>query len=372
MRAGLIAFLLHGGADYRAAGVNTYMRNLLARLPVAAPENEYVTFYGRGVRLPAGTRSAAAPMSTTNPIVRIAWEQLGFPVQASREHLDVVHGTVNVIPEGVRGPSVVTVHDLSFLRHPERLSRKRKVYLDLAVKRSARRAARVIAVSASTRDDLVELLHIPERQIEVIPLGVDPSFTPDAGTSRHQHPLAGRPYILHVGTLEPRKNLDVLIRAYALLRQRLALPHALALVGARGWAYSGLFDLVADLGLEEDVRFVDYVGPGDLPTWYTDADLFAYPSVYEGFGLPVLEAMACGLPVITTDSSSLRELAAEAALLVEPGSSEALEEAMARLLEDRALHDGLRDKGLARAAEYSWDVTARRTADVYEAVCERN
>jgi glycosyltransferase involved in cell wall biosynthesis len=169
--------------------------------------------------------------------------------------------------------------------------------------------------------------------------------------------------------LEPRKNIDVLVRAFAALRSRLQLPHALVLIGARGWGYEPLFHLVASLGLQDDVRFVDYVAPGDLPLWYTCADLFAYPSVYEGFGLPVLEAMACGLPVVTTNSSSLRELAADAALIVEPGSPEALEQAMQRMLEDRALREQLRAGGLVRASAHSWEKTARETVRVYEAAC---
>jgi glycosyltransferase involved in cell wall biosynthesis len=273
-----------------------------------------------------------------------------------------------VLPELVTGPTVVTVHDLSFLRHPDRLSARRRWYLEWAVGRSARRADWVIAVSRSTRDDLAELAGVPGEKISVIPLGVDPSFKPASSHPSRPTPLDGRPYILHVGTLEPRKNLDVLVHAFARLREAAHLPHALVLVGARGWSYEPVLQLVKSLGLDDHVRFVDYVGPVDLPRWYTDADLFAFPSVYEGFGLPVLEAMACGLPVVTTDSSSLRELAVDAALLVEPGSPEALEDAMRRILEDRSLRDRLRAKGLERAARYSWEATARETARVYEAV----
>jgi glycosyltransferase involved in cell wall biosynthesis len=307
-------------------------------------------------------------VSIQQPAFRIAWEQLGFPLQLRRAGADLVHGTVNVIPETLRGPAVVTVHDLSFLRHPERLSGRRRLYLQWSVKRSVGRAEHIIAVSGSTRDDLVELWDVPAEKVTVIPLGVDPSFKPLPMDEGSRKPLGGRPYILHVGTLEPRKNIEVLVRAFASLRERIPIPHALALVGARGWAYQPIFDLVTALGLHEHVQFVDYVGPEHLPLWYTRADLFAFPSVYEGFGLPVLEAMACGLPVVTTDSSSLRELAADAALLVEPGSSEALEDAMGRILEDRGLRDRLRAKGLERAARYSWETTARETALVYEAV----
>lgn len=368
MRVGLIAYLLHSGGTFRSAGVHIYTRELLRHLPSAAPDNEYEAFVGPGVWPPSGVGAINAPVPTERPLIRIAWEQAGFPVQARQAHLGLVHGTVNVIPELAPGPTAVTVHDLSFLRHPDRLSTRRRQYLKWVVGRSARRAGHVIAVSRSTRDDLIELAGVPEEKISVIPLGVDPSFQPAASNPDESVPLDRRPYILHVGTLEPRKNVDVLVRAFARLREATHLPHALALVGARGWSYEPIFQLVNSLGLEDHVRFVDYVDSADLPRWYTDADLFAFPSVYEGFGLPVLEAMACGLPVVTSDSSSLRELAADAALLVEPGSPEALEDAMRRILEDRSLRDRLRAKGLERAAHFSWEVTARETARVYEAV----
>lgn len=366
MRVGLIAYLLNRGTDYRAAGVSTYTEQLLRHLPAAAPRGDFLAFVGKGVETPPGVEQMQAPIPTSAAPARIVWEHLGFPLAASRARLHLIHGTVNVLPEVTRQSSVVTVHDLSFLRHPDRLSRQRKLYLDWAVARSARRATRVIAVSGSTRNDLVELLRIREDKISVVPLGVDASFTPRAPSNDRPRVLNGRPFILHVGTLEPRKNIDVLVRAFAELRTKRGVPHALALVGARGWDYRSVFDLVDGLRLREHVHFADYVSPADLPLWYTDADLFAFPSVYEGFGLPVLEAMACGLPVVTTDSSSLRELAVDAALLVEPGSSEALEEAMGRILEDRALRDRLRAKGLARAADFTWEETARQTAYVYE------
>jgi glycosyltransferase involved in cell wall biosynthesis len=173
-----------------------------------------------------------------------------------------------------------------------------------------------------------------------------------------------------VGTLEPRKNQDVLIRAYARLKRRLGLPHVLALVGARGWMYEPLFALARDLGLGSDVRFVDYVAPSDLPLWYNCADLFAYPSVYEGFGLPVLEAMACGAPVVTSSTSSLGEIAGDACLTVEPGSEEALEAAMARILEDASVRAPLRSAGPVRASQFSWEKTALQTAAVYRAAVE--
>lgn len=372
MRVGLDAYLLHKGASYRAAGVSVYIQGLLSALPSAAPGHEYVAFTGREAPPVREVASVRAPIPVDRPPLRIAWEQIGLPLQAAWEGVGVLHGTVNTIPPLWRGPSVVTVHDLSFLRYPERLSRKRAFYLRFAVAQSARWATRVIAVSRNTGDDLVELAGVSPHKITVVYSGVQPGFRPlsDAQSPLTGAAFGGRPYILNVGTLEPRKNQDVLIRAYAHLRRRLGLPHVLAIVGARGWMYEPLFALVRELELERDVAFIDYVAPDDLPLWYNCADLFAYPSVYEGFGLPVLEAMACGVPVVTSSSSSLGELAGDACLTVDPGSEAALEAALGRIVQDPALRERLREAGLARAREFTWERTALDTVAVYRAAVE--
>jgi len=310
-----------------------------------------------------------SPLPTYKPLVRIAWEQLGLPIQVLRSGVDVVHGTVNVLPLLTSKPTVLTVHDLSFMRHPERFPMGRSRYLRMAVARSVRCADRVIAVSAHTRNDVVELLGLPTGRVSVVYSGVDASFRPLPASELaavRKDLVQGRAYILHVGTLEPRKNLDVLIRAFAAVRERLKLEHVLALVGARGWMYEELFQLVSELGLGDEVRFVDYVDPQRLPLWYNCADLFVYPSAYEGFGLPVLEAMACGVPTVTSASSGLQELAGSACLTVDPGSQESLEVAIARGLQDSQLHETLRKAGIERARHFSWDETARATVSVYE------
>jgi glycosyltransferase involved in cell wall biosynthesis len=216
---------------------------------------------------------------------------------------------------------------------------------------------------------VVELLDVPACKVSVVYSGVDASFRPlpasELDTVR-QDLVQGRPYILHVGTLEPRKNLDVLIRAFAAVRERLKLEHVLVLVGGRGWMYEELFQLVAELDLGDEVRFVDYVHPDRLPLWYNCADLFVYPSAYEGFGLPVLEAMACGVPTVTSASSGLQELASSACLTVDPGSQESLEVAIARGLQDSQLRETMRKAGLERASQFTWEETARATVCIYE------
>jgi glycosyltransferase involved in cell wall biosynthesis len=369
MVIGLSAYLLHRGSDYRAAGLSTYVRQLLIHLPRVRPDCSYTAFHGADADATPGVRSVVSPLPTWKPLVRVAWEQLGLPIELIRGGVDVVHGTVNVVPLLTSKPAVVTIHDLSFMRHPERFPAGRSRYLRMAVTRSARRAGRVIAVSAHTRNDVVELLGVPPARVSVVYSGVDDSFRPLPASELNavrNDLLQGRPYILHVGTLEPRKNLDVLIRAFAAVRERLKLEHVLALVGARGWMYEELFQLVAELGLGDEVYFIDYVDPGPLPLWYNCADLFVYPSAYEGFGFPVLEAMACGLPTVTSASSGLQELASSACLTVDPGSQESLEVAIARGLQDGQLRETMRKAGLERASQFSWDETARATACVYE------
>jgi glycosyltransferase involved in cell wall biosynthesis len=369
VRVGLVAYLAHAGSDYRAAGVSMYATRLLQHLPTVAPENTYTAFVGRDAPEIQGMHLSVSPVNTVRPPIRIGWEQTGLPLQAARAGLDLLHCMVNVSPLLYGVPVIVTVHDLSFLRFPETFPRAKAIYLRLATGYSARSARRVIAVSDSTRRDLIELAGVQPERISVVHLGVDDRFRrlPDDERAAFAATVfGGRPFILYVGTLQPRKRVDLLIRAYARLRTREAVPHALALIGARGWMFDELFQLVHDLGLENDVRFVDYVTPEQLPLWYNAADVFVYPSVYEGFGLPVLEAMACGTPVVTSASSSLIEVVGDAGVTVEPESDEALAQGVGKVLEDRALHAELQQRGLRRAAARSWETVARDTARVYD------
>ena len=373
MRVGVIAYLLHAGRSYRAAGVNIYLQNLLRHLPVEGPHHTYFALHGPDAPRLHDVRSIRTPFPTRWQPVRIAWEQVAAPLELWAKRLDVVHGAVNVLPLASGAPSVVSVHDLSFLRFPERFPPLKVAYLTRAVAASLKRATRVIAVSQHTRCDLLELCGVPEERVIVVYSGVGRGFQPlPAGrvaAFRHLH-FGDRPYILHVGTLEPRKNIDILIRAFAVCRNEIDVPHVLALVGAKGWKFESLFQLVRRLGIEEHVRFVDYVSPDELPLWYNGADLFAYPSAYEGFGLPVLEAMACGVPTVTSSSSALHELASGACLTVEPGSQEALQLALARMLTAPELRATLRGAGLARAAQFTWARCARETVAVYEQAAE--
>jgi glycosyltransferase involved in cell wall biosynthesis len=270
------------------------------------------------------------------------------------------------LPLRWRGPSVVTIYDLSFIRHPERLSAARRLYLRTFTRASARRARRVIAISRSGRDEIHELLGVPLEQIDVAYPGVDESFAPlppaEVEAFRREKGLPER-YILYLGTLEPRKNLDTLIRAYARLPQRRDVK--LVLAGGRGWGTDAIFALIEKLGLEGDIIRPGYIAGNELPMWYNAAEIFAYPSVYEGFGMPLVEAMACGVPVITSNTSSLPEAAGPAGVLLPPTDVEAWVGELARLLDDEAVRQNLARRGQQHARKFRWTATARQTADAY-------
>ncbi|MGH2448315.1 MAG: glycosyltransferase, partial [Chloroflexota bacterium] len=205
MRVGLSAYLMHQGVDYRAAGVSTYAVQLLRHLPLTAPEHEYVSFQGSDAPTQAGVETAIAPVATLKPGWRIPWEQAGLPISARRRRIELLHGTVNVIPLLAGMPTVVTVHDLAFLRVPGRFPPMKQRYLALAVRAGTARAAKIIAVSEQTRRDLIELLGVAPEKISTVYSGVDESFQPvdrETSESFRRQAMGNRPYVLHVGTLE--------------------------------------------------------------------------------------------------------------------------------------------------------------------------
>lgn len=350
--------LLPVGATYRSAGVAVYVDQLVHRLPQVDPGNDYVFFGPTGVEVTGVIQSR---LPTTRPPVRVLWEQIAAPWLARRLSIDVWHSPVNVAPLLLGRRSVITVHDLSFLVHPDRFLPAKRMYLTAFTRASLRQASEVIAVSHATKKDLMAYLGLPDERVSVVPLGVDERYRPRPDLPS---PLPD-PYILYVGTIEPRKNLDILVRAFAALK-RAGYPHVLALVGARGWLYAHLFRLIASLGLEDVVVQPGFVD--DLVPWYNCADLFVYPSHYEGFGLPPLEAMACGTPVVTTWGGALGEVVGDAALTVAPGDESALRNAIQAVLGRESLAASLVVAGYARAAGFSWDRTARDTATVYRRV----
>ncbi|MGQ9489222.1 MAG: glycosyltransferase family 4 protein [Anaerolineae bacterium] len=371
---GLNAHLLSLTQSYRGAGINGYIYQLLRHLPQVERGEEavaYVAFlYEPAFRPSAGLQVQRSRWDTRSPWRRIVWEQTSLA--ASARHLDLLHGLAFAAPLLAPCTTVVTVHDLSFMRFPDAFRRGNRIYLTLFTRLSTRRAARVIAVSESTRRDVIALCGVAPEQVVTIHNGVDTAFCPAEPAAvaafRQAKGLPER-FILFLGTLEPRKNLDILLHAYARLRARLgAGAPKLMIAGGKGWFYETVLAQVDALGLADDVYFPGYVAGDELPWWYRAAELFVYPSRFEGFGLPVLEAMACGTPVITTTSSSLPEVAGDAALLVDPDDVDGLTGALERLLTDASLRASLRQAGLQRAAQFSWARTAAETARLYRDV----
>jgi glycosyltransferase involved in cell wall biosynthesis len=363
---GVNAHLLSLADTYRSAGINWYIQNLLSHLPEVDPHIDYTVFLGER-RYPgrAGLDLRFSRLPTQRPLARILWEQAIQPWSAREAGLDLIHGTAFVGPQFSTCPFVITVHDLSFLSYPQNFPALNRTYLRMFTRMSVRRARRIIAVSESTKRDLMRYYGVSGDRVDVVHNGVDPMFRPmpaaDVAAFRRQRHLPER-FILFVGTLEPRKNVTRLVEAYA----RLPRPRPpLMLLGGKGWLYDEIFARLESLDLQGEVKFVGYVPVEELALWYNAAGLFVYPSLYEGFGLPPLEAMACGTPVVASSASSLPEVVGNAGLLVDPTSSEALAEGMRRVLADQGLRETMRSAGLARAKDFSWQTAAAYTVTSY-------
>lgn len=367
MRVGLDAHMI--GA--RETGNETYVRGLIGALPGVAPDLRYVLYTASPDLARQGLSDA--PVARTrllrpaSPWIRLP---IGLPLAARRDRLDVLHVTYHAPP---RSPcrTVVTVHDLSFMAFPNTFGPRDLLVLSTLVPLSARRARAVIVPSEHTRRDLIRAYGLPPDKIVVTPEAADARFSPseDAGADRAVVRRLGlvRPYILALGTLQPRKNFERLVEAYAALRRSGRTDHHLVIVGKAGRAAARLRERIARLGLEERVHLRGYLAAADVPAVYRAATCFVFPSLYEGFGLPVLEAMACGTPVIASNQAAVPEVAGDAAVLVDPYRVGELAGAIERVLADPALRARLRAGGLARAATFSWEETARRTAEVYRA-----
>lgn len=368
MHIGLNAHLLSGQAGYRSAGIHGYIFNLLAHLPSAAPPDwNFTALVGRGnPHRFEGVSPRYSRWSTESPMRRIVWEQLAQPWQLGQ--FDLYHALAFVSPVLANPPAVVTVYDLSFIHYPEVLSAARRLYLRLFTALSCRRARRVIAISHSTARDVAETLNIAPQKIDVVACGYDATrYKPlphsEVEAFKLRNSLPDR-FWLFVGTLEPRKNLVTLLDAYASLPRMDRLP--LVLAGGKGWQYDDIFERVERYQLSGEVFFPGFIPTEDLPLWYNSAEVFIYPSVFEGFGLPVLEAMACARPVIVSDASSLPEVVGDAGLKVPPRSVEAWAESLRRAAHDADWRQQSAQRGINEAARYSWRVTAQNTISSYQ------
>ena len=378
-RIGLNALVMYTGATFRNAGVSRYASGLIDALLQAPSDHQFQIYLNDSVETlpfeqPASLRVTRSRLPTARTSVRVLWEQLAAPWHVVRDRPDVLHSFLNVAPLAAPVRHVVTVHDLSFLRVPEAHPARRRWYLHAATRLSVRRAAGVLADSEATKADLIEAFGVKPDKVTVVYPGVDPAFhpRPDGALAefRATHAVR-RPFVLFVGTIEPRKNVDTLVRAYARVRRDGAFDGELVIAGGAGWDAGATVRAIAESGFAGDIRQLGYVNQTELPFWYTAANLVVYPSSYEGFGIPVLEAMASGTPVITSDRSSLPEVVGGAGLTVDPRDHEQMAAAMAEVLSSSARQTELRRLGLAQAERFRWTDSAQRCLSVYQRVLTR-
>jgi glycosyltransferase involved in cell wall biosynthesis len=355
-------------------GVDTYIRNLVLHLSRLDHQHSYDLFVNRedrdlfGISLSDNFR--VVPASLRPRPVRLVFQQAVLPLVTGR--LDVLHSPSFVMPL-IRGRArhLVTIHDTTFFSLPGYHTRLRRSHgFRRAVIASIRRADRVGVLSTAVKRDVLELVPtLPPDRIDVIPPGIDEAFRP-----RPQEEIApvldrlGIPnnYLLYVGTIQPRKNLEGLVTSFRALIRGWDRPEHLVLAGKLGWYYKSLLGELEAPELRGRVHLTGYVSDDDLPRLYAGAQLFVFPSWAEGFGFPPLEAMACGIPTIASDTPALAENLRGAAELVPPDSPELLTEAMNRLLSDAELRHSRRKEGLARAASFRWEEAARRTIACYQ------
>lgn len=376
MNIGINGLLMSGAKT----GIGNYMHNLLKALAKVDTTNSYKIFTAAQGEIQDCFAGNQLPIAVKLPgkgsWARILWEQTMLPHQMDAHQIDLMHFADYALPVLYKTrPWIISVHDLAYRIYPETFSRG-KLWTKLAlVKPSLHKAAKIITGSENTKQDIMKFYGIPPEQIAVTTYGVDlerfnPLSVSQVQTGLERYGLEPG-YILFIGTLEPRKNIISVIRAYHHLRSN-GCQQKLVIGGGNGWLYSDIFKQVEELKLVEDIIFTGYLPDADLPLLYNGAGVFVYPSLYEGFGLPPLEAMACGTPVVTSNVSSLPEVVGTAGLMVPPLDAMAIAEAIGRVLTDHQFADQLSIQGIQRAQDFSWEKTALQTLAVYQEVLASN
>ncbi|MHB1295174.1 MAG: glycosyltransferase family 4 protein [Anaerolineae bacterium] len=366
MRIGIDARLTH----YRQAGISQYIVELLRGLARCESDDTFVVLQSIKSRKPIldGPNFLSRRLYTPS---HHRLEQLTLPIEIGAQHLDVLHSPDFIPPLRAKCRSVITIHDLVFMLYPHFLTKDAAHYYG-QIDQAVRRADAIIAVSQATRSDVIRLLGVDEHKITVIYEAASPVFRPMRSqelTARVNGRFGLRsPFLLFVSTIEPRKNIPNLLRAFRQLLDNYHLDVKLVLAGEKGWLFDEVYALANELNLANDIRFLGRVTTEELLWLYNTAEGLVAPSLYEGFGLTPLEAMACGTPVIVSNVSSLPEVVNDAGLSVDPDDVDALTVAMWRVLDDSELRKKLIEKGLKRATVFSWDKTARETLALYHSL----
>lgn len=363
MRLGLDARLTY----YTRGGIASYIRQLVETLPGLDRENEYFIFHSRKARESLPAPANARRVDCWTP-AHHRLERAAFGLELLPHRLRLLHSPDFIPPRG-QFRSVITIHDLTFLRYPQFLTPESRRYYNDQIRAAVKRADAILADSHATRADILELLAAPPEKVMTVHLAPDPRFRPqppgavEAVAARHH---LSKGYVLFVGTFEPRKNTSALLEAYA----RLPGAPPLVLAGNKGWLFDETLDRARQLKIASQVKFLENVSADDLPALYCGASVFVLPSHYEGFGLPVLEAFACGTPAVIADRASLPEIAGDAAARCNPDDPASIADAIRSVLDDSAWRASLIEKGFARVKAFSWDKCARETLSVYRRALE--
>ena len=373
MNVGILSWMI----DRKRTGVNNYLYNLIKNIIKNGKANEISLIHYERSHDPIYSKIndiiiPEKPLKLTSAI--------GLPQAVKNAHIDILHVPVHwynqitpfVLNREIK--KVLTVHDLTPILFPDMHTRETNLTWKSSFKFIKNRTNLMICVSESTKNDCIKLLNIPEKRLRVIPLSADEQYKPLKNKKEIHEELKQKynidsPFILFVGTLEKRKNVPTLIKSFYKLKKS-KVDHKLVIVGGKGWKYTKIFDLIEELKLKNQVIFTDYVSDEYLVKLYNTADIFVYPSLYEGFGLPPLEAMACGCPVITSNTSSLPEVVGDAGIMIDPTDIDGLSESMLKIITDNQLREELSRKSLERAELFSWKKTAKETWNAYEDVLD--
>lgn len=373
------------GIDYTPAyeqggGIGRLTRDLVAALMQLESAAQYKLFVAGAshatlTNLPLAPNAVWKPTRLSPTWLARIWHrtQLPLPVEVFTGQVDLYHATDFTLPPTLpQTKTIVTVHDLSFVRVPDAASPRLRAYLNYVVPRSVRKATHVIADSQATKNDLIELYGLSDQEITVLLSGIDAKFRPinngdELITIRNKYKMPDMPYIFTIGTVQPRKNYSRLIRALKLLRDT-GFDVQLVIAGGKGWLEDEMYRTLDETQMHDYVQLIGFADDADVPVLYSGAACVAFPSLYEGFGFPVLEGMACGTPVVTSNVSSLPEVAGDAALMVDPYSVEAIADAIEKVLTDSALREQMIEKGYAQAKRFTWEKSARELQSIYKSV----
>ncbi|WP_438434460.1 glycosyltransferase family 4 protein [Gorillibacterium sp. sgz500922] len=366
------------GIDAQAIGTNfsgneVYIKNVIKNLDRGS-RFDYHLFVNKNFNYAGdftGTDWKLLEFKTRSPFIRLPFE---FPGLIRREKLDLLHVQYTA-PYFADCPIVSTIHDISFEHYPEFFTKKEASLLKVGIRKTAKEAAKIITVSEYSKQDMIDTYGVPAEKIVVTYNSIDEAFraVPDPArlaAIRGKYGIEGD-YVLAVGNLQPRKNIPRLLEAYKRIRlENPDIRAKLVVVGRKAWMFDGIFQTLTDFPYLKDVILTDYVPQEDLPLLYSAAEVFVYPSIFEGFGLPVLESMACGTPVVTSNTSCLPEIAGGAAVLVNPLDEDEIAAGIVKLLRDPKARQDYMARGLARSQDFSWEATGRATSEVYASVLE--